>query len=360
MIRECGSVVFARRGLADEPRPRTAWDRATCGPWLLLCLTFSHPSLIVASGLTLELVERSADPRTPVTTTGPLDGQLVTASLPELVVLGSINRFGLGQDLVGELLTITIREERRVRCELAAIDRNHTGIDQTSFHTQPEDLTEHPSDRGLMTTPESGQRGVIRTLDRGQHPIGDIFNQTPFDPSRRALARAIRVHQYPQHHRRVIHRPAPTIDTRLAIERRQVELCNHVKSKPPKMVLRQSISHRRRHQMQLLPIPTTHVHGHHQFAPANPYAGGDGRDSCDSLRSAPAITTWCTKADGPSPWPPAESPPGPVPTASSTRPASRSIEHHAASETRPSDRADRDRSAARPTPQAIANLATSS
>ncbi len=36
-----------------------------------------------------------------------------------------------------------------------------------------------------MTTPEPGQRGVIRALIRSQHPIGHVLNQPPFDPPRR-------------------------------------------------------------------------------------------------------------------------------------------------------------------------------
>jgi hypothetical protein len=45
-------------------------------------------------------------------------------------------------------------------------------------------------------------------------------------------------------------------------KRRQIELGHHVQHEERQMILRQPIPHRRRHQEQLIEIPTTHVHGH--------------------------------------------------------------------------------------------------
>jgi len=101
----------------------------------------------------------------------PLREALVAAGITVLGVLGLINSSGFLKDLLRHLLGVrrrdpaagpviglgelgdhsellserfafTVGEERRVRRDLRAVDRDHPGIDQTGPHTQTEDLAE--------------------------------------------------------------------------------------------------------------------------------------------------------------------------------------------------------------------------
>jgi hypothetical protein len=120
-----------------------------------------------------------------------------------------------------------------------------------------------------MTTPEPGQRGMIRTLVHRQYPIRHVLDQAPLDPPGGPLACAVGIQQHPQHHHRVIHRTTTTISTIGGIEPRHIQLRDHIKNEERQMIFRQPIFHRRWHQEQLIQIARAHVHGHEKFSREN-------------------------------------------------------------------------------------------
>ena len=110
---------------------------------------------------------------------------------------------------------------------------------------------------------------MIRGLVRRQHPIGDVLHQPTFDPPGGPLPGRIRIEKNSQHHRRVIHRPAPPVLAMACIELTEIEFGDHVEHEEREVIFRQPVQYRWRHQIQLLTIPNTDVHGHPSWSPAS-------------------------------------------------------------------------------------------
>ena len=76
---------------------------------------------------------------------GQLGRQLVAARVAEALVLGGIDRVGLGQDpvdLLADLLVGPVRRDARVRGQLGAIDRDRPDPDQPGLRAQRQHLHE--------------------------------------------------------------------------------------------------------------------------------------------------------------------------------------------------------------------------
>ena len=178
MIRECGSVVFARRGAARRAVSADGFGPVGLRPSRgLLRSSLGHSGVVVAGVLPVEFLERGPDPSPPIATPGPLHratrhraGHRTPRPRPR-------RRLRPRPGSPRRVAHVAVGEERRIRRELGAIDRDQPGVDQPGLHAQRQHLTEQPRDRVLMAAPEPGQRGVIRTLVR--RPTPDTRHRRP-------------------------------------------------------------------------------------------------------------------------------------------------------------------------------------
>ena len=274
MIRECGSVVFAPAAPPVAPRPPTASGQSSCGPsrppW-----RHARPSGCRNRGRSVDRVRptphESARAGPAHRTTPPATGHRVD------------HRTGCP------------RQRRRLRPEPGSPRRAARGCGWRRTKRPPRawcrrsrpdrcrpDRPSRTTPTPARTTPRSrpgdgaGTGPAWRDQVADWRPAPDTQHRQR-DAARSAATNAPQcntVHQNAEHHRRVIHRAAAPVDPELRVERRQIQLDDYIKHEPHQMVLRQPIGHRRRHQKQLLAIPSTNVHGHDPSSPANPNAGG--------------------------------------------------------------------------------------
>jgi len=166
----------------------------------------------ITRAISIELTRHLTQPDPTVTTTHPPGGQIIATVIPELGVVGSINRFSFFQDLIDDLaMSHRRRPGRYVGFDLRPIDRHDPRLHQPFSDAQPHHLGEHTGDRVLMTVAEPSQRGMIRLLIRCDHPERDIFTETLHDTPARALSRTIRIQQDIERDPWVIRCTAPTI-----------------------------------------------------------------------------------------------------------------------------------------------------
>jgi hypothetical protein len=59
--------------------------------------------------------------------------------------------------------------------DLGPIDRDHVDVDQTGIRTQRQHVTEHVSQRVLVTLPKPRDDRVVGHLKRRDHAEGDAF-----------------------------------------------------------------------------------------------------------------------------------------------------------------------------------------
>jgi hypothetical protein len=145
--------------------------------------------------------------------TGELVGQpiatLATAAARPGGLLGVFGRIGghrFGDDGLGDLradplhlalhrFRRPVSTPRRIRGDLAAIDRDHPDPHHPSSRTQLQDLGEQTRERLLMLGAEPGDGGVIGSVLGTQHPEGHMVGTQPFDTPRRALPTGVGVDQ---------------------------------------------------------------------------------------------------------------------------------------------------------------------
>ena len=70
----------------------------------------------------------------------------------------------------------------------------------------------------------------------------DILAAASLDPSRRAFADRVRVHDQRHHHRRIVRGPAMSVGAIGSKERRQVQLTDHLDHKPREVILGQPLA----------------------------------------------------------------------------------------------------------------------
>jgi hypothetical protein len=110
-------------------------------------------------------------------------GQLVAAAVAER--LG----FGRGGDLLlddrtRDLLVVDRAVAVGVGRHLRAVNRDHADRREAGVGAQAENLAEQLAQRALMPHDESRDRGVIRTLVRGDHAAGHVLQAGALDPPR--------------------------------------------------------------------------------------------------------------------------------------------------------------------------------
>jgi hypothetical protein len=94
---------------------------------------------------------------------------------------------------------------------------------------------------------EPRDRRVIRALVRRHDPEGNILDAGALDHPRRPDPTRVGVKQQPDHHRRLIGRPAAAIAAIGRIEPLEVNLPDRRQHEPRQMILRQPLAHIRRH-----------------------------------------------------------------------------------------------------------------
>ena len=133
-----------------------------------------------------------------------------------------------------------------------------------------------------MVHHKTGQGGVIGRHPPGNHPKGGIGPTGRLHPTRRPDPGGVHVKQQPQHHLRVIRRPARPVPAVAGVKARQIHPLHHLHHKPGQMPLLQPIPHTHRQQKQLIAI-TTHIAKRHEqlslMAPSHPRIS----TFCDSL-----------------------------------------------------------------------------
>jgi hypothetical protein len=211
-----------------------------------------------------------AQPAAPPLLRRQLGRQLVAAPLAEALVLGAVDRVGLGQDLASDLLVVEVAVLRGVRVHLRAVHGEHSDADQTGVRAQGEHLAEQARERLLVTLAKARDRAVIGPLVGRDHPQRDIVDARPLDRPRRTPPPRIRVKQQRDHHRRIVRRapmPVPAIG---GIERRQIHLLDRGQHEPRQVVLRQPIAHARRQQQHLLTVTRNEVLRHDRIVQNHP------------------------------------------------------------------------------------------
>jgi hypothetical protein len=211
-----------------------------------------------------------AQPAAPPLRRRQLPGQLVAAPVAVALVLGPVDRTGLGQNLAGDLVVGEILMLRSVRVQLRAIHRQHRHPDQTGVGAERQHIAEQTSQGSLVALAKARDRAVIGPLVGGDHPHRHIVEASAFDHPRRAAAGSVRVQQQRHHHRRIVRRTAMPVLAIGAIEPGQVHLLNRRQNEPREMVIRQPLTQARRQQQLLLTVTSKEVLGHDRIVPTGP------------------------------------------------------------------------------------------
>ena len=193
MIRECGSVVFARRGCARRAGLRGRLRAGQLAARRGFLRRPARPSGSRSRG-------RSGDRARPAPRgSAPADpGRRTTrraarhrARSPNSLVLGRIElasasaRISAGQ----AAQRVAVGEERRVRRDLGAVDRDHPGVDQPGLHAQRQHLPEQR--RRSRPGDGAGTGPAWRDPDAGSRPAPDTRHPRP-DAARSAARTAPR------------------------------------------------------------------------------------------------------------------------------------------------------------------------
>lgn len=196
----------------------------------LAAIARNRPGLLCA--LRLELALGLAQPRPPALAGTQLLGQLVATSLAIQLVFGGVDGLGLFEDRARDLLVIHVRVAAGVARQLRPIDRDHADTHQSLPRAQRQHFAEQVGDRLLVAINKARDRRVVRLLLRRDHAKRDVLLTRPLDHARRTRPARVGVQQQRDHHRRVIRRPAATVDAIGAIERVEVHLTDRVDDKP--------------------------------------------------------------------------------------------------------------------------------
>lgn len=133
----------------------------------------------------------------------PTREPLVCLALTEATVLFGISLLCLSEDLLDELTT-PIRVRRDVCCDLGAVDRDETGVNNAGVHAADEHLIGQTGDRLLMATTKAGDRRVVGGLIRGEDAKSDGLVESALDATARAFADAEGVEHDRKHEALVI------------------------------------------------------------------------------------------------------------------------------------------------------------
>ena len=166
---------------------------------------------------------------------------------------------GLLQHLAGQLpqpLQGPVGLLRRVRPDLGAIDRDHPQPAQPRHRAHIQHLREQVLQRPVFLSgalPEPAQRRMIRGLARRRDPEARIRPGAVLDLPGGPLPARHRVHHQRRQHPRVIARPALP-RARAGLQRRGVQLLDHINQEPDKMILRHPRAHIQGQKHRLLPV----------------------------------------------------------------------------------------------------------
>ena len=189
-------------------------------------------------------------------------GELIAARVAVQLVLLAIDPLCLSEDLPRDPLIVIGELLRRVRGKLRPVDRDRPDAHQTRLGAQPQHAPEQTRQCRLMPAAKPRDRRVIRLLIRRDHPISNVLNAPELDPARGLLPLRIRIQQQPHHQPRIERRPPKTVRPIRLIERRQIQLLDRRQQEPRKVIRRQPIRQRRRHQQHLIPVNRNEVPSH--------------------------------------------------------------------------------------------------
>ncbi len=104
-----------------------------------------------------------------------------------------------------------------------------------------------------------------RRVTRRQHPKRHVLLQPPRDLARGKHPARIRIDQYLRHHHRVIRLVAPPVPFIPGVERRQIQLIDHLAHEIRQVVLRQPLRQGRRQQKLLIRLVRQKARRHQRF-----------------------------------------------------------------------------------------------
>jgi hypothetical protein len=215
--------------------------------------------------LALDLLAGLAEELAPALRRAQLLGQLITPSLAELLILGLIGRYRLGQDLARDLLEGLVHTRTGVPSDPRAIDRHHPTTHQPSLVAEHEYRSEQGSQRLLVAAYEPRDRRMVRNQIAGDHSVGNVLSAVTLDPPRGAHTGREPVQDQRHHHRRLIRRPAVTVSPIRAIEVTKIHVGHRADHKPRQMISRQPVPHVRRQQEPLILPAVNEVLRHDQM-----------------------------------------------------------------------------------------------
>ena len=171
-----------------------------------------------SAGLRLPVPPSLPDLLQPAFPPGQLVGELVGLSLPFLLILGRIRRFGLPQQLFHfrlQLLLGFIHPSiahrlvlARVPLHLAPVHRDMSQFHQPRLLAQSQRLHEQARQRSQMPLPKFAHRAVVRMGIRTQVPKRHILVSICRELTTPVLA----INQQPHHHHRMVRRlPTPVL-----------------------------------------------------------------------------------------------------------------------------------------------------
>jgi hypothetical protein len=146
---------------------------------------------LITSRLLLQKLARQ--PRTTTSLRGELRRQLITARVPQLLVLGLVSRDRLSEDLPRDPVIVNVGVTARARRQLCAINRDHPRLHQSRSRAQLQYRTEQLTQPLLMTTDKPGDGGVIGHPVTGDHEIRDVLTAVTLNPPRGPLVRRVRI-----------------------------------------------------------------------------------------------------------------------------------------------------------------------
>ena len=180
-------------------------------------------------------------------------GQLLARLLrPVAGVLGGIGPLRFGQhllDLGGNLLLGLLHPPPThglvlggVGFHLRAVQRHPTQLHRPGFQRQPQHLLEQLVQRFQVDLAKVGNRAEVGLIAGRQHPKRHVLDQTLGDLARGTHPQAVAVEQQLHHQPRMVRRLAAPLLFIDLLDRRQIQLIDHVADEVDEVAFRQPIA----------------------------------------------------------------------------------------------------------------------
>jgi hypothetical protein len=222
-------------------------------------------ALLAARGLGLQLGLGPLQPGQPLGPGSQGPGQLVTAPVAVLGVLGPV---GLGSllkqlgDLRLKLGVAPVGCRSSVGGHLGAVQGHQPQAHESGRRAQPQRLDQQAGQGLLVADPEAGDGDVIRGGVGTEHAEGDVLGAATFDLAGGTDPGAVCIQQHAQQHPGLVGGPAVAVGAIGGQEGAEVELVDDVEHEPGQVVGWEPLAQVRREQKRLVSRAGTKVVGH--------------------------------------------------------------------------------------------------